>query len=210
MNGSIWVSAGLLLGLAACAHAHSSDDVAAHTQLHADAPPEQANKLVRAGAGDAVENPFHPVHLLLSSTESAGAVTIYEFDLPPNSPGSPPHNHTLEDEYFFVVSGTLDVLVDGEVQRLQPGDFAALNRGHTHMFWNGADAATKLLMTTTGASFEAFMTSAAPRLAAAQPATAQEAGAVIGQLASEHGITIMMDQMPAEAAPFYAPPVDAD
>lgn len=192
----------LAASLAACSHAH------AHSHGHDTAEPAapHPNKLVRAGQGAAVENPFHPVHLLLSSAESAGSVTVYEFDLPPNSPGSPPHTHTLEDEYFYVVSGTLDILADGEVQRLQPGDFAALNRGHTHMFWNGSDLPSRLIMMTTGASFEQFMTSASPRLAAAQPETAEDAGAVLAALAAEHGIEISMDKMPIEAAPLYGPP----
>ena len=196
----------LAFGLAACAHgAHPhehADDHAMTISDHADHP----DKLVRAAKGEMVDNPFHPVRLLLSNAESAGEVTIYEFLLPPKSPGSPPHTHSLEDEYFYVLSGTLDVLSNGETLRLKPGDFAALNRGHAHMFWNGSDTPTELLMTTTGSSFEAFIASAAPRIAEARPANAEEAGAVIGQLAAEHGIIISMDQMPEAAAPFYAPP----
>tara|TARA_R110001599_G_scaffold202275_2_gene399080 strand:- start:74 stop:718 length:645 start_codon:yes stop_codon:yes gene_type:complete len=195
----------LVLGLAACAHGPHPHDH--HHDLEgATAVQDHPDKLVRAATGEMVDNPFHPVRLLLSNTESAGEVTVYEFLLPPESPGSPPHTHTLEDEYFFVVSGTLDVLSNGEVLRLKPGDFATLNRGHTHMFWNGSDAPTELIMATTGGSFEAFMETAAPRLAEAKPETAEDAGAVIGQLAAEHGIAIAMEKMPSEAAPFYAPP----
>jgi uncharacterized cupin superfamily protein len=197
---------GLSLTVPACAHDGHSHD---HAHDHAMTMPDHADhpdKLVRAATGEMVDNPFHPVRLLLSNEESAGEVTIYEFLLPPKSPGSPPHTHSLEDEYFYVISGTLDVLSNGETLRLNPGDFAALNRGHAHMFWNGSDTPTELIMTTTGSSFEAFMSSAGPRIAEAKPANAEEAGAVIGQLAAEHGIIISMDQMPAEAAPFYAPP----
>lgn len=206
MKRSIGLAALLSLTLSGCAHAHPPADTSGSEAGHSAAPHEHMNKLVRAGAGEVVDNPFHPVHLLLSNTETAGSVTVYEFNLPPNSPGSPPHTHSLEDEYFFVVSGTLDVLLDGEVQRLEAGDFAALTRGRTHMFWNGSETPSKIIMTTTGASFEAFMAAAAPRLAAAQPETAEAAGAVIGQLAAEHGIMIAMDQMPPEAAPLYMPP----
>ena len=173
---------------------------AAHHQHH------HTDKLVLAETGEAVENPFHPVRLLLSSEESMGEVTIYEFILPPKSPGSPPHTHTHEDEYFYVTSGTLDVLSNGEVLRLNPGDFAALNRGHAHMFWNGSDGETELVMMTTGSSFEAFMESVSPRIAEARPESAEAVGAVIGQLAAEHGIMISMEMMPEEAAPYYAPP----
>ena len=190
--------AAAMIGVAACAHAHGNED-GHHEAGHVD-------KVVPAGTGESVENPFHPVRLLLSSEETTGDVTIYEFILPPQSPGSPPHTHTHEDEYFYVLSGTLDVLSDGETIRLQPGDFAALTRGHAHMFWNGSDGETELIMMTTGSSFESFMESVSPRLAEAKPENAEAAGAVIGQLAADHGITISMDKMPAEAAPYYAPP----
>lgn len=188
------------VGLAACAHA---DD---HGHDHAaDSPVDHPNKLVRAETGTTVENPFHPIRLLLSNEESAGEVTIYEFLVPPNSPGSPPHTHTLEDEYFYILSGTLDVLSGEDVIRLNPGDFASLNRGHTHMFWNGSDDPVEFVLMTTGSSFEAFMQSVNPRLAEAKPGSPEEVGAVIGALAAEHGIAITMEKMPAEAAPYYAP-----
>ncbi|WP_300396293.1 cupin domain-containing protein [Henriciella sp.] len=201
MLKSILVS-GAMMGLAAGAHAHE-DGGADHASDHPD-------KVVSADTGASVENPFHPVRLLLANDESAGSVTIYEFLLPPQSPGSPPHTHTQEDEYFYVLEGSLDILSGGEVKRLQPGDFAALNRGHAHMFWNGSDTDTKLLMMTTGSSFEAFMEGVSPRLAEQKPGSPAEAGAVIGQLAAEHGIEISMETMPEEAAPYYAPPAEGD
>ena len=195
--GILGVAVGAL-ALAPAALAHEHGDAGQH-EAH-------SNKVVAAGTGADVENPFHPVRLLLSSEESAGEVTIYEFDLPPQSPGSPPHTHSLEDEYFYVLEGTLDILADGEVSQLQTGDFAALTRGQTHMFWNGSDADTRLLMITTGSSFEAFMEGVSPALAAAKPESPEDAGAVIGQLAAEHGIVISMEKMPAEAAQYYVPP----
>lgn len=195
-------SAGVL-ALAACTMHPSGQD---HHGAMADHVHARPDKLVIAGAGASVENPFHPVRLLLSAEETAGDVTVYEFELPPRSPGSPPHTHTLEDEYFYVISGALSVMTGDQVLSLYPGDFAALNRGNTHMFWNASDETTRLIMTTTGGSFEGFMNSAAPRIAEARPDSAEAAGAVIGQLAAEHGITISMEKMPPEAAPFYGPP----
>jgi mannose-6-phosphate isomerase-like protein (cupin superfamily) len=192
-----------ILALTACIAQPTSHDHQGAMPGHVHAHPD---KLVVSGAGEMIENPFHPVRLLLSSEESAGDVTVYEFELPPRSPGSPPHTHTLEDEYFYVISGALSVMTGDQVLSLYPGDFAALNRGNTHMFWNASDETTRLIMTTTGGSFEGFMNSAAPRIAEAKPDSAEAAGAVIGQLAAEYGITISMEKMPPEAAPFYGPP----
>lgn len=192
-----------LLALSACMTQPAGHDHHGVLTDHVHAHPD---KLVVAGAGEAIENPFHPVRLLLSSEESSGDVTVYEFELPPRSPGSPPHTHTREDEYFYVVSGALSVMSGDQILSLYPGDFAALNRGNTHMFWNASDETTRLIMTTTGGSFEGFMNDAGPRIAEAKPDSAEAAGAVIGQLAAEYGITIAMEEMPPEAAPFYMPP----
>lgn len=202
MKSGLWIMAGMAMAVSPVATAHGHD-----AEGHGGGHP---NKVVEAGTGATVENPFHPIRLLLSNEEAAGKVTIYEFDLPPQSPGSPPHTHTLEDEYFYILSGTLDILADGEVKQLEPGDFAALTRGQTHMFWNGSGGETRLLMMTTGSSFEEFMKSVSPALADARPATPEDAGAVIGRLAAEHGIMISMEKMPAEAAPYYAPPAAED
>jgi uncharacterized cupin superfamily protein len=163
------------------------------------------SKIVRAGDAESVENPFHPVKMMLSSQENVGKVTIYEFEVPAQSAGSPPHTHTLEDEYFFILEGRLDIMNGDRLDVLREGDFASLSRGDTHMFWNSSDAPVRLLMMTTGGSFEAFIGAVAPRLADAKPANSMEAGAVVGQLASEHGITISMDRMPAQAATYYQP-----
>ncbi len=195
------------LALSGCMTAPAGHD---HTGAMAGYVHALPDKLVVSGAGDEIENPFHPVRLLLSSEESVGDVTVYEFELPPRSPGSPPHTHTREDEYFYIISGALSVMTGDQILSLYPGDFAALNRGNTHMFWNASDETTRLIMTTTGGSFEGFMNKAGPRIAEAKPDSAEAAGAVIGELAAEYGITISMEKMPPEAAPFYMPPPPAD
>jgi len=150
-----------------------------------------------------ISNPFHPIKLLLSKDQSAGAVTFYEFILPPESAGSPPHTHALEDEYFFVTSGTLDVMSGNKIMKLKAGGFASLNRGHTHMFWNSGLESVTLIMATTGGTFEEFIAGVAPTMAEEKPANAQEAGAIVGRLAAEHGIEISMEKMPKDAAKFY-------
>lgn len=199
----------LVCALSACTASEAKPEAeksdTAKTEIMSDHGHDHSSVIVRNGEGAAVPNPFHPISLLLSHKESEGEVTIYQFDLPPNSAGSPPHTHSLEDEYFYVVSGSLDVMVGSEVMRLNAGDFASLTRGQTHMFWNGSDGDTRLIMTTTGSAFENFMASVAPRLAEAKPADMMEAGAVIGKLAGEHGIKTEMEKMPEEAAPYYTP-----
>ncbi|MBW5481113.1 cupin domain-containing protein [Streptomyces bambusae] len=48
--------------------------------------------------------------------------------------GAPVHFHTKATEFFFVVDGRLDVLVDDEVKTLGKGDFLAVPAGVKHAF----------------------------------------------------------------------------
>ncbi|GAA3851213.1 hypothetical protein GCM10022243_16220 [Saccharothrix violaceirubra] len=56
--------------------------------------------------------------------------------------GAPPHFHTKATELFFVVSGSLDVLLDQEVRTLAEGDFLLVPPGVHHAFGatSGKDA----------------------------------------------------------------------
>jgi len=47
-------------------------------------------------------------------TASAHVASVALTTSPPHVPGPPPHFHRSESEFFFVVDGTLDVMVDGD------------------------------------------------------------------------------------------------
>lgn len=67
---------------------------------------------------------------ILIDSEPFGLV---EGSFQPNIPGPAPHRHEW-DESFYVVSGRLRVIVDGDELVLEPGDFAMAASGQTHTF----------------------------------------------------------------------------
>ena len=152
-----------------------------------------------------IDQPFVPTRSMLRSGESASGIVFHEFTLPPRTAGAPPHTHAEDEEFFYVVSGSLDVMSGDEVLRLEEGGFAALLPGRPHMFWNGSDAPVKAIMAAHGGHFEDFFDNVGAMLAEAQPASPEEAGPLIGAFAAERGITIDFSLMPEEAAPFYGP-----
>ena len=174
-------------------------------------PPKADNNgthvnIIRDNADFAViEQPFVPTRSMLRSGESASGIVFHEFTLPPKSPGAPPHTHTDDEEFFYVVSGALDVMSGDTVTRLEEGDFAALLPGTPHMFWNASDQPVKAVMAAHGGHFEDFFDNVGAMLAEAKPASPAEAGPLIGKFAAERGIMIDMSLMPEEAAPFYTP-----
>ncbi len=68
--------------------------------------------------------------------------------LPPGRRTSLPHAESHEEEFIYVIDGTPDLWLNGELHRLGPGDgvgFPAAT-GIAHTFLNNSDAAVTLLI----------------------------------------------------------------
>jgi len=46
------------------------------------------------------------------------------------------HAEDQEEEAFYIVSGRMNLELEGEVHRLGPGDFVLTFPGDAHQFWN--------------------------------------------------------------------------
>ncbi|NNU17471.1 cupin domain-containing protein [Parvularcula sp. ZS-1/3] len=160
-------------------------------------------KIVAPGEGEPVAVPFHPVFQLIGKGETESNATFYEFRVPPKTAGAPPHTHTKEDEFFYVLSGGVSLMNGDEITVAGPGTLAALTRGHLHAFWNAGDEEVVMLMATVGGEFEEFFDAVAMRLREEKPASPEAAGALVGQIAASKGITIDMSKVPAEARQLY-------
>ena len=173
-----------------------------HPTPSGDHPP----KIVGPGEGEPVGVPFHPVDLLLSEDENADGLSFYEFRVPPRSAGAPPHIHSHEDEFFYVVSGRVSFMSGEDIIEGERGAFAALTRGNAHAFWNAGDEEAVMVVGVSNGGFEDFFDAVALEVAAEQPADPAAMGALVGRLGAERGIEIRMDLLPEAAAPYYGPP----
>jgi mannose-6-phosphate isomerase-like protein (cupin superfamily) len=70
--------------------------------------------------------------------------------------GPPPHLHTREDEFFFVLDGTFEVRIGDEVHTLGPGGHAYVPRGTVHNFRNTAETPSRMLVGFTPGGIEGF------------------------------------------------------
>jgi uncharacterized cupin superfamily protein len=68
--------------------------------------------------------------------------------LPPGTRSSYPHAEKLEEEFIYVLSGTPDVWIDGELHPLVPGDAVGFRPGTgiAHSFLNNSDTDVHLLI----------------------------------------------------------------
>lgn len=70
----------------------------------------------------------------------------------------PPHIHPEQDEYIQVLTGALDLLIDGTRHQARAGDLARLPMGLSHGIFNnsGADATALFWVTPTGKLVDLF------------------------------------------------------
>jgi quercetin dioxygenase-like cupin family protein len=71
--------------------------------------------------------------------------------------GAPWHVHTREDEYFYVLKGTIVVRCGEENFTARPGSFVFLPRGIPHTWDVGDQGEATLLMMTVPAMLEEFL-----------------------------------------------------
>lgn len=75
-------------------------------------------------------------------------IGIHHELLPPGRRTSFPHAESDEEEFVYVIEGTPDVWIDGELFRLGPGDGVGFvpGTGIAHSFLNNTDAPVRLLV----------------------------------------------------------------
>lgn len=68
--------------------------------------------------------------------------------LPPGRRTSYPHAESTEEEFVYVLAGTPDVWLDGELHRLGPGDAVGFpaGTGQCHSFLNNTEEEVRLLV----------------------------------------------------------------
>src|SRR5579871_2674472 len=96
----------------------------------------QVRKEVRLlAAGEGVRNRVMGVDVreILSAADTAGEFYLAE-NIVSSGGGPPPHVHSREDELFYVLEGTLDILLGDRTYQATAGSLAYLPRGVAHAF----------------------------------------------------------------------------
>jgi len=83
--------------------------------------------------------------LLLARAGGDGSFSLVEHPLAARALGSPVHTHRNEDEYSYVLEGSIGVEIGGESLVVNAGDLVEKPRGIPHAFWNPTDRPARLL-----------------------------------------------------------------
>jgi mannose-6-phosphate isomerase-like protein (cupin superfamily) len=86
----------------------------------------------------------------LTAAQTGGAIGMVDAIVPPGG-GPVPHVHERSDETFYVISGEVEFLLDGEAFLANAEDVVFVPRGAVHRFHNpGIRPATLLFVYTPG------------------------------------------------------------
>jgi quercetin dioxygenase-like cupin family protein len=96
--------------------------------------PTTSPVLTRHADAETCADPSSVIILLAESGANADGFTSYRSHFAKGGAGAPAHFHTRATELFFVISGSLQVLIGEEVTILNEGDFLAVPPHTPHAF----------------------------------------------------------------------------
>ncbi|MEU1377921.1 cupin domain-containing protein [Streptomyces triculaminicus] len=105
--------------------------------------------LTRAADAETVSDPSSVMTLLADCGTDGSSLTSYRSSFAKGAVGAPAHFHTRASELFFVIGGSLRVLVDDEVKVLNEGDFLLVPPHTPHAFAAAPGAEADVLFVFT-------------------------------------------------------------
>lgn len=107
------------------------------------------------GPGEGRTYPMGPLSAVFKADgdETAGRYSISEWWLDPHTKGPGPHSHP-EDDVFYVLAGTMSVMVDTEWIEARAGSFVLVPGNVTHNFENRGSERAGMLNVSAPGDFE--------------------------------------------------------
>ena len=118
--------------------------------------PFSAPVAIPPGAGDHFAIGGFGINWKIDGLHSDGRFSIVHHPLAPKALAAPLHRHHREDEYSYVISGTLGALLGDDVVTAGPGSWVFKPRGQWHTFWNAGDTPAEIIEVISPAGFENY------------------------------------------------------
>ena len=108
-----------------------------------------ASKAVSADEGEALWWSGALAVIKTTAEDTGGRFSIIDVTEPPGAE-APLHVHSLEDEAFWILEGSVTIQVGDETVEAGPGDYAMGPRGVPHRYTVGPDGCRLLFICTPG------------------------------------------------------------
>lgn len=112
--------------------------------------------VVRAADAERLALPNNVTALLAEGAQTGGAFSAIRATLGPSADGARPHHHARASELFFVIAGSVDILVGDEVVTAHAGDLAVIAPMAMHAFANASASEELDLLIVFGPGIERF------------------------------------------------------
>ena len=91
----------------------------------------------------------------VTSASTNGAYTVLELSLPAGA-GAPLHSHQREDEVFYILEGSCEILINGASYLAETGAVVVLPKNTAHAFRNTGDKPNRILITATPGGLDSY------------------------------------------------------
>ena len=96
-------------------------------------------------------------HWKIDGDDTDQQFSIVHFRIPPRTLVTPLHLHHHEDEYSYVLEGTMGAVLGDEAIEADPGTWVFKPRAEWHAFWNAGDALCHIIEVISPAGFEKYL-----------------------------------------------------
>ena len=96
------------------------------------------------------------VRFMIDGAEASDRFSLVEHPMSAHALAAPMHRHAREDEYSYVLEGSIGALLGDSVVIGKPGDLIFKPRNQWHTFWNAGDKPARILEIISPAGFENF------------------------------------------------------
>jgi mannose-6-phosphate isomerase-like protein (cupin superfamily) len=123
------------------------------------------------------------VHTKISANETGGTFAVVEHPIEPGTIVEP-HAHAHEDEFSYVVQGTIGARIGDVELEAGPGSWIVKPRNLMHTFWNAGPKPARIVEIVAPPRFVEFFEKLEPLVAQNPPDET-----ALGALVSDYGLT---------------------
>ena len=116
----------------------------------------QTPTVILPDAGESFDFGGLGVDWKIDGAGTGGRFSVVHHPIAPRALAAPLHYHHNEDEYSYVLEGTLGALLGDEVVTAGPGTGVFKPRGQWHTFWNAGDTPVHIVEVISPAGFEDY------------------------------------------------------
>lgn len=124
--------------------------------MHQPTNPTDAPTAIRPDEGEAADLGGLGIHWKINGRDTGARFSVVHHPIAPRTLAAPLHYHHNEDEYSYVLEGTLGALLGDDVLEAGPGTWVFKPRKQWHTFWNAGDSPCRIIEVISPAGFEDY------------------------------------------------------